>query len=288
MKPWKNVWRLLTSSMHGEAGMSTVEIYAAGAIKLLLIGAGAAWTVMGLYFYKFAPGSWFELSGTQQDWNNFGTFVGGMLGPFFGFLAFCGVVFTVVLQAKQLDLAEKRAGTEEIQRVLASLSARIDSQLLAAPRLRSDDYLKLGSPQTLFDLLATVGEIGIWRATAAEGWSRYQFEEEDLQAIHDSCRREMQQLRIDFHSLAWCLNKYAVQDGSSDVREFYIDRYVMQVLWLHVIGAPLSAYLHSFYTPETVLRELRANGEEKERQRRQPKEQDAFNETKPPSAEIKP
>lgn len=109
-------------------------------IRLLVICVLANWTVLGLYFWKFAPGHWFELSSSQEVWAHFGDFYTGLLSPFLGFLAFIGILFTVVLQSKQLDLAHKlaadtkaQADVEEIQRLVANLSATIDAALARAP-----------------------------------------------------------------------------------------------------------------------------------------------------------
>src|SRR5258705_13175776 len=88
---------------HRVKTIPTAVQLARACVQLMAIGAATAVCVTGIYYYKFAPGHWFELSSNQEVWSAFGTFVGGLLGPSFSFLAFIGVVFTVILQARQLD-----------------------------------------------------------------------------------------------------------------------------------------------------------------------------------------
>src|SRR3970040_1434710 len=96
-------------------------------IVLLFVAAAALATVLvvGLYFISLAPSSRFDLSSANQDWGTFGDFIGGTLGTIFSLLAFFGVLCTVWLQASQLDLAGRQSQLDEIQRVLATVSARL-------------------------------------------------------------------------------------------------------------------------------------------------------------------
>jgi hypothetical protein len=127
-------------------------------IKLMWIGALATWCVLGLYMYKFGPGQWFELSGTTADWEVFGDFVGGLLNPFFSFLAFIGVVMTVVLQAKQLEIARAQSNFEEIQRVVSAIASQIDGLLSENP-MGSTGQSKAGAAllASMFGLISAIG-----------------------------------------------------------------------------------------------------------------------------------
>lgn len=256
MKPWTTAFQLLTSPLTGRPGMSNLERFSAAALKLLFLGGLASWTVMGLYFYKFAPGSWFELSDSDQRWNNFGTFVGGMLGPFFGFLAFIGVIFTVVLQAQQIDTMRKHADLEEIQRVLANLSNRIDTWLQQPPRGAANRFRLLGSPQTLYDLLMLASRVALARAGVGPGLTNYAVDDATWDGLIDDCQRELHQLQVDLDSLAWCMNKYVAQQGSRSVREFYEYRYKLLVAWLLALGAPISPNMHSLFCPTEGLKSI--------------------------------
>lgn len=99
---------------------------------LLTLGVLLMVVVMGLYFYKFAPGRWFVLSDNAEDWNHFGTFVGGIAGPAFGLMAFLGAVEAVLMQGRQLDVARQQSSADELDRMLVRLSDRIEVQLSRA------------------------------------------------------------------------------------------------------------------------------------------------------------
>ncbi len=51
------------------------------------------------YFINFYGG----LSNKQETWGQFGDFIGGTVNPFLSFLSLLAIVFTVVLQARQLE-----------------------------------------------------------------------------------------------------------------------------------------------------------------------------------------
>lgn len=69
---------------------------------LAVVGALA---VPALYFWQFHG----ALSTNTEDWNRFGGFVGGTLGPFFGALTIAAVLAGVLLQREQVDLAAEQA-----------------------------------------------------------------------------------------------------------------------------------------------------------------------------------
>ena len=53
--------------------------------------------------YRWGVGS--NLSHASSEWNNFGAFVGGALGPILSTLAFLAAIYTGFLQEQQLPLA---------------------------------------------------------------------------------------------------------------------------------------------------------------------------------------
>lgn len=46
-------------------------------MAMLFLCPLAFWSVLIVYFYKFAPGHWFELSDDPEVWGLFGDFIGG-------------------------------------------------------------------------------------------------------------------------------------------------------------------------------------------------------------------
>jgi hypothetical protein len=67
----------------------------------------AFFAVLVTYIWHFAPGS-NGLSHEPADWAEFGEYIGGTLGAFFGFLAFIGVLINIVLQRRALDDVAQR------------------------------------------------------------------------------------------------------------------------------------------------------------------------------------
>lgn len=92
---------------------------------LALVGALA---VPGLYFLQFHG----SLSTNTEDWNRFGGFVGGTLGPFFSVLTIAAVLAGVLLQREQLDLAATQADGALIhEAVIVSLQEQAARAMVA-------------------------------------------------------------------------------------------------------------------------------------------------------------
>jgi len=66
----------------------------------LWLAAIATFLVVGTYFYKFHG----PLSASPQDWASFGGYIGGVLGPFYAFLAFIGLLETLRQSRLQREL----------------------------------------------------------------------------------------------------------------------------------------------------------------------------------------
>ncbi len=70
-------------------------------LKILLwVAIFATCLVVGIYFYEFHS----SLSTTPQDWASFGGYIGGVLGPFYAFLAFIGLLETLRQSRLQREL----------------------------------------------------------------------------------------------------------------------------------------------------------------------------------------
>jgi hypothetical protein len=226
---------------------------AKGLLRLMWLGALTAWIVYGVYIYNFAPGSWFKLSSDPNDWGVFGDYVGGVLNPFFSFLAFIGVIITVVLQARQLDIARQQANFEEIQRVLLSLSARIDSLLSAPPAVSDRGFLDLSPrPQTVFELVSALGTMHLSRPPKEDAdWLRFHALEKRLQQVEQSIGGQLNVLCLELESLAWTLGRYAKDGGSETVIEFYKYRYRAILVWLDEMGRLTShGQIQSVFAPK--------------------------------------
>ncbi|MEI4930732.1 hypothetical protein [Aeromonas caviae] len=89
-----------------------------------------------LYFREFgflSKYSWHN----DQSWANFGSFIGGTIGPFLSLLAFLGVLLTLFVQKKQFDLTKeqfeitKKTLSEDLELTKAQYKHEKERQLLS-------------------------------------------------------------------------------------------------------------------------------------------------------------
>ena len=197
---------------------------------MLIAGVAIAAIAVGAYFIIFAPASGYSLSRTDGAWSNFGSYIGGVLGPAFALFAFLAVLLTVWLQAKQIESSRRQAHLEELQRVIATIAKTIDD-LLASPA-EANALVPAMVERTVFNVLSAAGTAALNRATdyilAAKNSTI-------IQAAKDSLLLQSQSLLIEMQQLVWCLEQYEIEDGSPTVVEFYKRRYSPIVCWLDAI-----------------------------------------------------
>ncbi|MCK9684994.1 putative phage abortive infection protein [Scleromatobacter humisilvae] len=87
------------------------------------------------------------VSASSSEWNNFGTFFGGLLGPILSMLAFFALVYTIFLQEQQLSLARAtlKAADDDKELTRKQLEAAVETQKRTAEALALQN--KLGSDQ---------------------------------------------------------------------------------------------------------------------------------------------
>jgi hypothetical protein len=220
-------------------------------LRLIGIGAVAPIVVYGFYIYNFGPGQWFKPSPDPADWGVFGDFVGGLLNPLFSFLAFMGVIFTVALQARQLDIVREQANFEEIQRVLATLSSRIDSFLASKPIILTDLYG--AEPQkTMLELLGALGTRCLNKKyNVVSGTEESVLEEKNFQIFQQKISGELSLIGLELEALAWTLIRYSEAGGSELVIDFYKYRHQAVLIWLDVLGLLEShSRIQTFFKPK--------------------------------------
>ncbi|ALZ80899.1 hypothetical protein [Aeromonas hydrophila] len=96
------------------------------------------------YFSIFGPLSAYSLARNDQIWANFGTFIGGTVGPILSTLACIAVFLTYRSQNEQITLLKKQAKIDEAQRLVASTCQQIE-QILSTPIVVSGINLHLES-----------------------------------------------------------------------------------------------------------------------------------------------
>lgn len=85
-------------------------------------------TPLYFYFSEFGPLSKYTWP-NNQSWANFGSFVGGTIGPLLSLVAFIGIWKTYNLQNQQLILANNQRKSDDIQRLITESAHRIDTIL---------------------------------------------------------------------------------------------------------------------------------------------------------------
>lgn len=222
-------------------------------IKVVWLAGLAALCVLGLYMYKFGPGQWFELSGATANWGVFGDFVGGLLNPFFSFLAFIGVVLTVVLQAKQLDIAKAQSNFEEIQRVMSSISSQVDV-LLAEKPIGTTGQTRAGAAvlMSMFGLISAIGSLRLERLAKGDGGLPDALSlEAHMQFLQEDNIAQLTVICLQLETLAWNLNRYIEAGGSRMVIESYQYRYRAITVWLDVMELlTVSGQTHIIFKPK--------------------------------------
>lgn len=218
--------------------------------RTLALIAVTNWFVLGIYFYKFGPGNWFELSDDQQVWAHFGDFYSGLMGPFLSVVAFTGILVTILLQMKQLDLARQQAEIQEIQRVLASVSAQIDQLLSVVPTYyRAKGVInEEAAPLTLFNHISAIGT-ELLRNPSSTFTST-------LRNVMQDIAMSVNAVSLELHSLSWALENYQGAGGSSTMVEFYKFRYGALIGWLEAMNAiDKSSRVHKVFDVELLKTE---------------------------------
>ena len=225
---------------------TVVKVFVAAAVL-------ATSLVAGLYFLSF--GSRFDLSSANQDWGTFGDYIGGTLGTVFSLLAFFGVLCTIWLQASQLDLASKQAQLDEIQRVLATVSARLDQLLSDHVNHQFKSYKLRSEPADFFRVLSAGGT-----ATLSPSPSDWMVQAQ-LNEIIAECKAaigpQAPVVGIELDQLAWLLGRYQEQGGAAAVVVFYRRRYNAVVCWLDALGF-VGTHVHTqkIFMPQSLREAL--------------------------------
>ena len=189
--------------------------------------------LIALYFYNFAPKNSFQLSSADGAWANFGSYIGGVLGPLFSFLAFAGVLFTVWLQAIQLDRAKSQASIDEFQRVLANVSLQLDGLLAHRLEVAPIHPGLPVKPETVFFYIAAAGSAAIAPPSTHLIEAR---NKKIIDQIKPSIWSVVAVIGIELQQLAWCIEEYKRLDGAESVVTFYKRRYEAVVGWLDALA----------------------------------------------------
>lgn len=234
---------------------------------LLAIGALSAVAVQASYLYKFVvvPGTWFTLSSDPAVWGQYGDYVGGLLNPIFSSLAFSGLVVTIVLQARQIDDAKRNAELEEMQRVQSTIAARIDHLLTSEVIVNTQEYEHLwrfaDNPQTIFELVSSLGTMALSKPEKGEtNWQKWLWDDATTEGLRVALTWQTVPLRLEFESLSFMLMRYAENQGSQVVIDFYKYRFTAILVWLDALGLLNEHHqVQKFFNPKESKLHMQSN-----------------------------
>jgi hypothetical protein len=95
-----------------------------GLIVIFAAGLFLAVSVLATYFFYFHG----SISDKQDVWASFGSFLSGTLGSLFAFLSFVGILFTVSIQANELDLSNENLKATQQELKLAREAAEAQTK----------------------------------------------------------------------------------------------------------------------------------------------------------------
>lgn len=214
----------------------------------LLIAVGLSFVPVFMYAKKFGVPINFELSDSQSDWADFGSFAGGVVGPIYSFLAFLGLAFTIALQTNQISEFRKSAHLQELQRLLEKVSEEIVVKLNSYPIVMPSSIIPSVGKLTLEVFLRAHGHTSVhslkWPGSISEP---------RLKRIKD----DLEFLGADFSSLGVLVDHLSwagllfMKDGGSDVlRQYYLKKHNSMVCGLHALGfIPEGSSTLSFFEP---------------------------------------
>lgn len=252
----------------GKLTQAELKKFATKLYILLGLGVLVVWTVFGFYIYNFAwkGGNWGVLSASPGDWGTFGDYVGGLLNPYFSFLAFGGVLITIILQARQLGLASEQSenirhqsSLEEMQRVQSSVSQRIDEALGVSFEPMASDTPSVGVSRSIHITIALLGthRLSEPKKEAAERGT-WEWEHQAYAKMTKALDIQTIPVRLDFDALAWMLRRYRKAGGSDTVVDFYRYRYGVLVAYLHSLGLiDGDSETFQFFEPVRVAEDIR-------------------------------
>ena len=185
------------------------------------------------YATYLGPSTDYTISRTDAAaWANFGTYFGGVLGPIFGFLAFIGLLFTLVLQAKQLDAAHKQAGLEEFQRTLSSCAVALDA-ILGRRLLEPLIGQVVAGASTVREVVSGGGHSAMSETTDYLALAR---RDKIVFSAKAAVNAEASDLMLELDHLVWCLKAYEDEGGRIKVLALYQRRYSHIVIFLDALG----------------------------------------------------
>jgi hypothetical protein len=214
---------------------------------LILIAGSMPIVVLGVYAFAFRGRG---ISSDPENWARFGEYIGGSLGAFYGFLAFIGVLVTIVIQQSQSKV-------DELQRLMASVAQRIDEIFDSEPKIIEADVRqrmdRSGSMLTVFTALSALGIAALVPSAMSNPGNRDML----LQRGRIQIGNDAPNLCIELQHLVGLLKQYTDAGGSDAVTGFYVGKYAVPVAWLQAIGLLSSEIVEQYFSANRYAQDMR-------------------------------
>lgn len=192
-----------------------------------------SFVLLGLYAYNVGLQNNFTLAKSASAWSDFGTYVGGVLGPLFSFLAFAGVLLTNWIQGKQLDHLKAQANIEEFQRVIANISLQIDFFLREKIDNISPNTSAHPKQEAVYTYIMNAGNAALRNSPH---YLREIFDQRTVDTIKPAISSVVTLVGFELNQLAWSIDEFKKLGGSDSVCKFYQVRYNPIVCWLSALS----------------------------------------------------
>jgi hypothetical protein len=217
--------------------------------KLLLVALVPFGLCVVAYFIRFGLFMKLPISSNQGDWGTFGDFVGGVLNPIYAFLAFAGVVYTVLLQKDQIEIMKTQQKLDELQQLLLGVSSSIDKVLYE----QKHKYRDVDTP--VFNLLMAISNDSARLELDPSLPIRYVYRD-TRESILNLISYNLVYIEEQLSHMVWCLQTYNNNKGSKDIEEFYVGKYRNTVFMMKQME-----YLHlkdveDFFRADEVKKEV--------------------------------
>jgi uncharacterized membrane protein len=118
------------------------------AVAIALVGAA-----LFTYLRQFHAG----FSTSQDVWGQFGSFLGGTLSPILSFLSLLALIFTVLLQARQLEIAREELQNSKTESEAMREAAQLElKQMREAADEQARQFREEMTKTELFDMIKSV------------------------------------------------------------------------------------------------------------------------------------
>lgn len=209
------------------------------------------------YFLEFGPLSEHNWK-NNQSWANFGSFISETIGPILSGVAYIAVYLTYKSQQLQITLFKQQTKIDEIQRLIATTTDKIDSILFSTPfvytqsaeklKITDEDFEQLKN--TIFrDLLQALGTREL-ENKKDQNLRKY------IDATKEIVRFSVNHLNIELNQLGRLLLTYRKLNGGIEIEKFYIEKYEPIIGYLYSTQQLWAPSLEKLYDLNSVVQNL--------------------------------